>query len=164
MVDFHRFSIVCFHGHVILQVKSHHTANEHQDPKAHESRTWQLHAENHGDFSATWRFHKPRIWIKTPKPYPSKVKMVLNASKWINSSIGIHIQLKDALQSTSWGFRVTSPKSVLIPLGFSKVPNFVRPSTGLELWSMARCLCFKSHQKWSTSWLVLHTLQKNKQD
>jgi len=65
--------------------------------------------------------------------YPSKVKMVLNASKWINSSIGIHIQLKNALQSTSWGFRVTSPKSVLIPLGFSKVPNFVRPSTGLEL-------------------------------
>jgi hypothetical protein len=120
MVDFHRFSIVCFHGHVILQVKSHHTANEHQDPKAHESRTWQLHAENHGDFSASWRFHKPRIWIKTPKPFPCcRISISIegqNGSKWFKMDQFIHIQLKNALQSTSWGFRVSSPKSVLIPL------------------------------------------------
>lgn len=42
----------------------------------------------------------------------------------------IHVQLKNALQSTSWGFRVTSPKSVVIPLIgiFKSTPDFVRPS------------------------------------
>ena len=133
MVDFHRFSIVCFHGHVILQVKSHHTANEHQDPKAHESRTWQLHAENHGDFSATWRFHKPRIWIKTPKPFPCcRISISIegqNGSKCFKMDQFIHwnpYSIKKCSSENFLGFPCNFTKISADPSGIFKSTQFCK--------------------------------------